>query len=108
MLKIWLLVVFLPDFNFLKAFAFFLLMSQFETVFQVSTRSFLIFALHLLFSFQGAFAFRLCSFSEQISEECFLFHSSQICFESAFFEIWWAQVDSNHRPHAYQACALTG
>ena len=22
-------------------------------------------------------------------------------------EIWWAQVDSNHRPHAYQACALT-
>ena len=20
---------------------------------------------------------------------------------------WWAQVDSNHRPHAYQACALT-
>ena len=26
------------------------------------------------------------------------------------FEItkfWWAQVDSNHRPHAYQACALT-
>ena len=19
---------------------------------------------------------------------------------------WWAQVDSNHRPHAYQACAL--
>ena len=22
-------------------------------------------------------------------------------------EIWWAEVDSNHRPHAYQACALT-
>ena len=22
-------------------------------------------------------------------------------------EFWWAQVDSNHRPHAYQACALT-
>ena len=20
---------------------------------------------------------------------------------------WWAEVDSNHRPHAYQACALT-
>ena len=20
---------------------------------------------------------------------------------------WWAAVDSNHRPHAYQACALT-
>ena len=23
------------------------------------------------------------------------------------FRSWWAQVDSNHRPHAYQACALT-
>ena len=23
------------------------------------------------------------------------------------FVFWWAQVDSNHRPHAYQACALT-
>ena len=23
------------------------------------------------------------------------------------FVVWWAQVDSNHRPHAYQACALT-
>ena len=21
--------------------------------------------------------------------------------------MWWARVDSNHRPHAYQACALT-
>ena len=24
-----------------------------------------------------------------------------------FHSSWWAQVDSNHRPHAYQACALT-
>ena len=39
-------------------------------------------------------------FSKQISEESFL--SPQICLEE------WAQVDSNHRPHAYQACALTG
>ena len=22
-------------------------------------------------------------------------------------EVWWAQADSNRRPHAYQACALT-
>ena len=22
-------------------------------------------------------------------------------------EMWWAQADSNCRPHAYQACALT-
>ena len=21
--------------------------------------------------------------------------------------VWWAQMESNHRPHAYQACALT-
>ena len=29
-------------------------------------------------------------------------------FEVRFlFGSWWAQVDSNHRPHAYQACALT-
>ena len=25
----------------------------------------------------------------------------------ALLSCWWAQVDSNHRPHAYQACALT-
>ena len=26
----------------------------------------------------------------------------------AVFKVqWWAQVDSNYRPHAYQACALT-
>ena len=31
------------------------------------------------------------------------------CFLLLFepFGSWWAQVDSNHRPHAYQACALT-
>ena len=23
------------------------------------------------------------------------------------FGVWWAQMDSDHRPHAYQACALT-
>ena len=41
--------------------------------------------------------------SKQISEErLFCFLSPQICLEE------WAQVDSNHRPHAYQACALTG
>ena len=28
-------------------------------------------------------------------------------FALAAFAAWWAQVDSNHRPHAYQACALT-
>ena len=24
-----------------------------------------------------------------------------------FNVVWWAQMESNHRPHAYQACALT-
>ena len=24
------------------------------------------------------------------------------------YSLWWAQVDSNHRPRAYQARALTG
>ena len=23
------------------------------------------------------------------------------------YQFWWAQMESNHRPHAYQACALT-
>ena len=29
------------------------------------------------------------------------------CTRNARRQPWWAQVDSNHRPHAYQACALT-
>ena len=37
----------------------------------------------ILFSFQGAFQ---------------LF---------TFVKGWWAKVDSNHRPHDYQSCALT-
>ena len=37
--------------------------------------------------------------------------SATKCF-SSFFALrlcrrWWAQMDSDHRPHAYQACALT-
>ena len=41
---------------------------------------------------------------------------SCFCFRCSVFKVllfvralnpWWAQVDSNHRPHAYQACALT-
>ena len=30
-----------------------------------------------------------------------------LCFLISVSDLWWAQVDSNHRPHAYQACALT-
>ena len=35
------------------------------------------------------------------------FISAQCCGEMPRRQPWWAQVDSNHRPHAYQACALT-
>ena len=31
---------------------------------------------------------------------------SETC-HHAFQQEWWARVDSNYRPHAYQACALT-
>ena len=46
-------------------------------------------------------------------ELVFDFSSAALCFcmrkeeNRKTTEIWWAQVDSNHRPHAYQACALT-
>ena len=28
-------------------------------------------------------------------------------YEWVWSHFWWAQMESNHRPHAYQACALT-
>ena len=41
----------------------------------------------------------------------FPFHITCIQFSKYIFNSaplnWWARVDSNHRPHAYQACALT-
>src|SRR5258707_12276703 len=30
-----------------------------------------------------------------------------VCPPEVSHEVWWAQADSNCRPHAYQACALT-
>ena len=36
-----------------------------------------------------------------------LFNFQGAFWMGVFIEDWWAQVDSNHRPHAYQACALT-
>ena len=72
----------------------------------ISTRSFLIFALHLLFSFQGAkpLSRLFCSFQNRFRKKVFV----SLLLKSALRRFWWAQVDSNHRPHAYQACALTG
>ena len=46
-----------------------------------SIRCLFVFTLGVLFNFQGTFF--------------------------PFFKGWWTWVDSNHRPHAYQACALT-
>ena len=93
----WQLCSFLPDFKFTVSCLFDVVVLA---AFTLQTRSFLIFALHLLFSFQDAFDidcsainisgvlqaklplsnFLLVLFlSEQISEENFF--SSQICFE---------------------------
>ena len=35
--------------------------------------------------------------------------SDPVCVQASCLLLsgFWAQVDSNHRPHAYQACALT-
>ena len=61
----------------------------------VLTRSILICITFTLFDFQASF----CSW-EQIS-------INNSLFTEIYFQFWWAQMDSNHRPHAYQACALT-
>ena len=67
-----------------------------------------------LFSFQDAF-FDLMDLKVQKIEFGGLKSRVTLCllayvfldFRLAAFAAWWAQVDSNHRPHAYQACALT-
>ncbi len=42
-----------------------------------------------------------CPFQEQISTD------KNPLISILAPDIWWAQMDLNHRPHAYQACALT-
>src|SRR5690625_3878542 len=58
-----------------------------------------LFILVVLFSFQGANLTPLKMATLLIYHRCTLFVKN-------LFQ-WWAWVDSNHRPHAYQACALT-
>ena len=29
-----------------------------------------------------------------------------VCFSQSLYKKWWAKMDSNHRPHDYQSCAL--
>ena len=81
------------------------MVSRVVSVIDLSITNFVVssFALHLLFSFQGTFAasFGVCSSSEQIWKDNFFLYLLKSALN------WWAQVDSNHRPHAYQACALT-
>ena len=59
------------------------------------TRSILICITFALFSFQVSFFTLKVNFSDHLFD-----HSNSAL-------MWWAQMDSNHRPHAYQACALT-
>ena len=56
--------------------------------------------------------FRKTLFPKSSSESCskLSVRFSYLVFNdhsSAGLSGWWAQVESNHRPHAYQACALT-
>ena len=38
----------------------------------------------------------------------FFLYIFQCAITNSFIKlVWWAQMESNHRPHAYQACALT-
>ena len=45
----------------------------------------------------------ICFFTSRIQYSLFNFQVTVNLVKDS----WWAQVDSNHRPHAYQACALT-
>ena len=50
-----------------------------------------------MFSFQGA-SLNLCKRLSEASD----FSGVSI----NLFKKWWAKMDSNHRPHDYQSCAL--
>ena len=36
-----------------------------------------------------------------------LLRARQALSQLSYIPVWWAWIDSNDRPHAYQACALT-
>ena len=50
-----------------------------------------------MFSFQGAFFESLKRLNET---------SNSLAASVNLFKKWWAKMDSNHRPHDYQSCAL--
>ena len=57
---------------------------------------------HTLASQSYAPHFRILYFLQQQLDSCQL-DVVHPCYPFG----WWAQMDSDHRPHAYQACALT-
>ena len=71
------------------------------------TRSILICITFALFSFQVAFLFLRTDFNNQISLIIQIYSRDVEDAVPYISDLWWAQMDSNHRPHAYQACALT-
>ena len=48
-----------------------------------------------------------CECQNEIISRLWSLSLSLICHISLLASNWWAQMESNHRPHAYQACALT-
>ena len=89
-------------------FAFWILLScivqQYEIIVYPIIKL-IIASLHTLFSFQGALFLNSSYFSISSPGSVYLIHDDVK--NRKRIEFWWAQVDSNHRPHAYQACALT-
>ena len=66
-----------------------------------------------MITFSKAFALKFC-LARGLFAFCFLIIGWWFCFQRYYPELsppgvpgWWAQVDSNHRPRAYQARALT-
>ena len=51
--------------------------------------------------------FSIPSFIFQLTLFIYIFFNVLIQKKLKVFSNWWAQMESNHRPHAYQACALT-
>ena len=82
-----------------------------ESFFSLRSSSLL---LSSLLRFRGLPVSRLSAHASQVTlpnSAYTLYKLSVLClflaFASLLSQLWWAQVESNHRPHAYQACALT-
>ena len=94
-----------------------------KTIFKV-TNYFLVYLIIHLYIFQCAFfvilnfvllrqvSFKIVRCAQALSHNfsitflVLLVYNPKYVFK-AKMTLWWAQMESNHRPHAYQACALT-